>query len=77
MAIMARYKGIFPVVPTPFTKEESLDLEGQKRILDCMIAQQILRPLIALKQLVQQFLAYLLHRASSFKGLKRITCLHS
>lgn len=38
---MARYKGIFPVVPTPFTEEGSLDLEGQKRVLDCMIDQKV------------------------------------
>jgi 2-keto-3-deoxy-L-arabinonate dehydratase len=35
------YRGIWPVVPTPFTEEGALDLEGQKRVLDCMIDQGV------------------------------------
>lgn len=35
------YKGIFPIVPTPFTEDGALDLEGQKRVLDCMIDQGV------------------------------------
>ncbi|MBE9606996.1 dihydrodipicolinate synthase family protein [Acetobacteraceae bacterium H6797] len=31
------YKGVFPVVPTIFDERGALDLEGQKRALDCMI----------------------------------------
>ena len=31
------YKGVFPVVPTIFDDRGALDLEGQKRALDCMI----------------------------------------
>ena len=31
------YKGVFPVVPTVFDGEGRLDLDGQKRALDCMI----------------------------------------
>lgn len=31
------YKGIWPVAPTPFNPDGSLDLEGMKRVLDCMI----------------------------------------
>ena len=31
------YKGVFPVVPTVFDGEGGLDLDGQKRALDCMI----------------------------------------
>lgn len=37
---MTGYKGVFPVVPTPFTEDGTLDLDGQKRVLDCMIDQQ-------------------------------------
>ena len=33
----ARYQGLFPVVPTTFTKSGELDLESQKRCLDFMI----------------------------------------
>ncbi|ANN76577.1 dihydrodipicolinate synthase family protein [Bordetella flabilis] len=32
-----RYRGIFPVVPTPFTESGELDLESQKRCVDFMI----------------------------------------
>jgi len=35
------YRGIFPIVPTPFTEDGALDLEGQKRVLDCMIDQGV------------------------------------
>ncbi|MGL4495818.1 MAG: dihydrodipicolinate synthase family protein, partial [Beijerinckiaceae bacterium] len=31
------YRGVFPVVPTIFHDDGSLDLEGQKRCLDFMI----------------------------------------
>jgi len=33
----ARYKGVFPVVPTTFTDSGELDLESQKRCIDFMI----------------------------------------
>ncbi|MEJ8859622.1 dihydrodipicolinate synthase family protein [Variovorax robiniae] len=33
----ARYEGLFPVVPTPFTESGELDLESQKRCVDFMI----------------------------------------
>jgi 4-hydroxy-tetrahydrodipicolinate synthase/2-keto-3-deoxy-L-arabinonate dehydratase len=33
----ARYCGIFPVVPTPFTERGELDLESQRRCVDFMI----------------------------------------
>ncbi len=33
----ARYKGVFPVVPTSFTESGELDLESQKRCIDFMI----------------------------------------
>ena len=37
-AVSARYKGVFPVVPTTFTETGELDLESQKRCIDFMIA---------------------------------------
>ena len=33
------YRGIWPVVPTPFNEDGTVDYEGQKRVLDCMIDQ--------------------------------------
>jgi dihydrodipicolinate synthase/N-acetylneuraminate lyase len=33
--------GIFPIAPTPFTDSGDLDLEGQRRVLDCMIDQSV------------------------------------
>ena len=33
----ARYKGVFPVAPTIFKEDGSLDLDGQRRCLDFMI----------------------------------------
>jgi len=35
------YTGVWPVVPTPFTETGALDLEGQKRVLDCMVDQGV------------------------------------
>lgn len=35
----ARYTGIWPVAPTPFNDDGTLDLEGMKRALDCLIDQ--------------------------------------
>ncbi len=37
---MARpWRGVWPVVPTVFTETGDLDLEGQRRVLDCMVDQ--------------------------------------
>ena len=37
---MARpYRGVWPVVPTIFTDIGDLDLEGQRRVIDCMVDQ--------------------------------------
>jgi dihydrodipicolinate synthase/N-acetylneuraminate lyase len=33
--------GVFPIAPTPFTERFDLDLEGQRRVLDCMIDQGV------------------------------------
>jgi dihydrodipicolinate synthase/N-acetylneuraminate lyase len=35
------YAGIFPIAPTPFTARFDLDLDGQRRVLDCMIDQGV------------------------------------
>jgi 2-keto-3-deoxy-L-arabinonate dehydratase len=35
------YSGIFPIAPTPFTDRGDLDLDGQRRALDCMIDQGV------------------------------------
>jgi 2-keto-3-deoxy-L-arabinonate dehydratase len=37
----APYTGIFPIVPTPFTDDGGLDLDGQRRVIDCMIDQGV------------------------------------
>lgn len=33
------YSGIWPVAPTPFNADGTLDLDGMRRVLDCMIDQ--------------------------------------
>lgn len=33
--------GIYPIAPTPFHANGDVDLEGQKRVLDCMIDQEV------------------------------------
>jgi 2-keto-3-deoxy-L-arabinonate dehydratase len=35
------YTGIWPVAPTPFTDDGALDLEGMRRVIDCMIDQGV------------------------------------
>ena len=37
----AVFSGVFPVAPTPFSASGELDLEGQRRVLDCMIDQKV------------------------------------
>lgn len=37
----APYRGVFPIAPTPFTESGALDLEGQRRVLDCMVDQGV------------------------------------
>lgn len=36
---MSKYTGIWPVAPTPFHDDGTLDLDGMKRVLDCLIDQ--------------------------------------
>lgn len=33
--------GVFPIAPTPFAANGTLDLEGKRRVLDCMIDQGV------------------------------------
>ena len=35
------YRGVFPVVPTPFHEDGRIDLESQRRVLDCMVDQGV------------------------------------
>lgn len=35
------YSGIWPVAPTPFAEDGSLDLEGMRRVIDCMVDQGV------------------------------------
>ena len=35
------YTGIYPIAPTPFNATGDVDLEGQRRVLDCMIDQGV------------------------------------
>ena len=35
------FTGVFPIAPTPFTEGGNLDLDGQRRVLDCMVDQGV------------------------------------
>jgi dihydrodipicolinate synthase/N-acetylneuraminate lyase len=35
------YRGIYPIAPTTFTESGDLDLDSQRRVLDCMIDQGV------------------------------------
>ncbi len=35
------YAGVFPIAPTPFTESGEVDIDGQRRVLDCMIDQGV------------------------------------
>ncbi len=35
------FSGVFPIAPTPFTETGALDLDGQRRVLDCMVDQGV------------------------------------
>ena len=35
------YTGVFPIAPTPFNEDGTLDLDGMRRVLECMIAQGV------------------------------------
>jgi len=35
------YAGVFPIAPTPFAANGDIDLDGQRRVLDCMVDQGV------------------------------------
>ena len=35
------YRGVFPIAPTPFAESGDVDLEGQRRVIDCMVDQGV------------------------------------
>src|SRR5205809_1497403 len=35
------FSGVFPIAPTPFTESGEIDLDGQRRVLDCMVDQGV------------------------------------
>jgi 2-keto-3-deoxy-L-arabinonate dehydratase len=35
------FAGVFPIAPTPFTDAGNVDIEGQRRVLDCMVDQGV------------------------------------
>jgi 2-keto-3-deoxy-L-arabinonate dehydratase len=39
--VAAVFAGVFPIAPTPFTESGDLDLDGQRRVLDCMVDQGV------------------------------------
>ena len=41
MTESTEFRGVFPIVPTPFDDDGVLDLDSQRRVLDCMIDQQV------------------------------------
>ena len=41
MTKTAKYTGIWPVAPTPFNDDGMVDLDGMKRVLDCMVDQGV------------------------------------
>jgi dihydrodipicolinate synthase/N-acetylneuraminate lyase len=41
VATSTTYRGVFPIAPTPFAESGDLDLDGQRRVLDCMIDQGV------------------------------------
>src|SRR5882724_9850135 len=41
MTLAKPYSGIFPIAPVPFHDNGDLDLDGMRRVLDCMIDQGV------------------------------------
>ena len=35
------FAGVFPIAPTPFTASSEVDVDGQRRVLDCMVDQGV------------------------------------
>ena len=36
-----KFSGVFPVAPTPFFESGELDLDSQRRVIDCMVDQRV------------------------------------
>ena len=49
------FTGVFPIAPTPFTESGDVDLDGQRRVLDCMVDQGV-RGICILANYSEQFL---------------------
>jgi len=41
MTAVRPLRGVFPIAPTPFSESGEIDLEGQGRVLDCMVDQGV------------------------------------
>lgn len=41
MSDSRQYRGVWPVAPTPFKEDGTLDLDGMRRVLDCMVDQGV------------------------------------
>ncbi len=41
MSAAEPFTGVYPIAPTPFTDDGALDLDGKRRVLDCMIDQGV------------------------------------
>ena len=41
MSASEPFTGIYPIAPTPFTDNGELDLDGKRRVLDCMVDQGV------------------------------------
>ena len=39
--MMPRWTGVYPIAPTPFSDDGDVDIDGQRRVLDCMIDQGV------------------------------------
>ena len=55
--------GVAPIAPTPFTKTGELDLDGQRRVIDCMIDQGV-DAICILANYSEQFLLSDIERAT-------------
>ncbi|MFM8680890.1 MAG: dihydrodipicolinate synthase family protein, partial [Alphaproteobacteria bacterium] len=41
MTDATRPTGVFPIAPTPFHDDGEVDMEGMRRVLDCMVDQKV------------------------------------
>ena len=66
-----KYSGLWPVAPTPFNDDGTIDLDGMKRVLDCMIDQGV-DGVCILANFSEQFLISYAER----DALKRLSLEH-